>query len=378
MRKASAKSEDINKENVENIKEINKNEKVSEKKQTTTAKKSETTKKKSSSTKKTSSAAEKKSAQKKEEDKTTAVKKTKSTTKKKTEDLEENKETVANLAKSKATTKVADSKAKTPKKATTKTASKTSKSDLAKEKSEDIKEVVKIEIPEETTETKIDTNTEKLKNNTVNNNVFNAQKNKPEEKLQDPSLIDKGAPYFIPNTYVQISQEAKENQEIENKKNNALLKNEDINVDKLNTIKDEIKKSKKASKEKVKNSSFRKKIQRNLLICIIVTLYFIFIDLGINSIPVTVYMVDLKTFTIFIAIIAIVIFEKAYKKSDGSIATHGIEMSLIGVETLLLLQLYAVGYEFFNYVLLGITLGMIVYYLVKCLIIYIRYKVSGK
>ena len=371
MRKASAKSEDINKENVENIKEIDKNEKVSEKKQTTTAKKSETTKKKSSSTKKTSSAAEKKSAPKKEEDKTTAVKKTKSTTKKKTEDLEENKETVANLAKSKATTKVADSKAKTPKKATTKTASKTSKSDLAKEKSEDIKEVVKIEIPEETTETKIDTNTE-------NNNVFNAQKNKPEEKLQDPSLIDKGAPYFIPNTYVQISQEAKENQEIENKKNNALLKNEDINVDKLNTIKDEIKKSKKASKEKVKNSSFRKKIQRNLLICIIVTLYFIFIDLGINSIPVTVYMVDLKTFTIFIAIIAIVIFEKAYKKSDGSIATHGIEMSLIGVETLLLLQLYAVGYEFFNYVLLGITLGMIVYYLVKCLIIYIRYKVSGK
>ena len=44
----------------------------------------------------------------------------------------------------------------------------------------------------------------------------------------------------------------------------------------------------------------------------------------------------------------------------------------------ILLQLYSVGNEYFNYILLGITLGMIVYYLLKCLCIYVRYKTKGK
>ena len=89
-------------------------------------------------------------------------------------------------------------------------------------------------------------------------------------------------------------------------------------------------------------------------------------------------MLDLKTFAVFIAIISIVIFERAYKKDENYIAIHGIEMVVVGIETLLLLQLYSAGNEYFNYILLGITLGMIVYYLLKCLVIYIRYKVKGK
>ena len=157
-----------------------------------------------------------------------------------------------------------------------------------------------------------------------------------------------------------------------------LIKQEDINNEKLEEIKAEIKKSKKASKDKVKNSSLRKNLARNLIISILITVYFLFIDLGINSIPITVYMLDLKTFSVFIAIIAIVIFEQAYKKDQNYIAIHGIEMCFVGIETLLLLQLYSSGNEYFNYILLGITLGMIVYYLFKCLIIFIRYKVKGK
>ena len=114
------------------------------------------------------------------------------------------------------------------------------------------------------------------------------------------------------------------------------------------------------------------------MIAILVTIYFLFIDLGINSIPITVYIQDLKTFTIFIVLIAIVIFEKAYKKDENYLALHGIEMVVIGIETLLILQLYSTGNEYFKYVLLGITLGMLAYYIIKCLIIYIRYKVTRK
>ena len=165
-----------------------------------------------------------------------------------------------------------------------------------------------------------------------------------------------------------------------NKEEKALLKEDDAEIsrEKLEKIKDEINKSKKESKDKVKNSDLRKKLVRNLAIAILITIYFLFIDLGINSIPITVYMLDLKTFAVFIAIISIVIFEKAFKKDANYIAIHGIEMVIVGIETLLLLQLYSAGNEYFNYILLGITLGMIVYYLIKCLIIYIRHKVKGK
>ena len=165
-----------------------------------------------------------------------------------------------------------------------------------------------------------------------------------------------------------------------NKEEKALLKEDDAEIsrEKLEKIKDEINKSKKESKDKVKNSDLRKKLARNLAIAVLITIYFLFIDLGINSIPITVYMLDLKTFAVFIAIISIVIFEKAFKKDANYIAIHGIEMVIVGIETLLLLQLYSAGNEYFNYILLGITLGMIVYYLIKCLIIYIRHKVKGK
>lgn len=185
---------------------------------------------------------------------------------------------------------------------------------------------------------------------------------------------------------VKDSEEVKDIKKSEdNTKNNDkeykdLLNEEDIEInhEKLEKIKDEIKNTKKERKEKIKNSSLRKKLVRNFLISILITIYFLFIDLGIKSIPITVYVLDLKTFAVFIAIIAIVIFEKAYKKDANYIAIHGIEMVVVGISTLLLLQLYSTGNEYFNYVLLAITLGMIAYYLIKCLIIYIRDKIKGK
>lgn len=172
----------------------------------------------------------------------------------------------------------------------------------------------------------------------------------------------------------------KAEENISNKEEKALLKKEELDIshEKLEKIKDEIKESKKESKEKIKNSALRKKVVRNLAIAILITIYFLFIDLGINSIPITAYMIDLKTFAVFIAIISVVIFERAYKKDENYLAIHGIEMCVVGIETLLLLQLYSAGNEYFNYILLGITIGMVVYYLLKCLVIYIRYKIKGK
>ena len=235
----------------------------------------------------------------------------------------------------------------------------------------DNKEEIKLEdnkIKENKKESKANKNVEQKENN-------QEKTNKGKSASKDKSSKEKKN---VQSTIAEISTEAKENlSEVESK---SLLKKEgsEIDAEKLKTIRDEIKTSKKVSKDKVKNSALRKKLQRNLLIAILVTIYFLFIDLGINSIPITVYIQDLKTFTIFIVLIAIVIFEKAYKKDENYLALHGIEMVVIGIETLLILQLYSTGNEYFKYVLLGITLGMLAYYIIKCLIIYIRYKVTRK
>lgn len=225
-------------------------------------------------------------------------------------------------------------------------------------------------------------------NITENKNAKKTEENKIDnknvKKEKNDEIKKANAKVLNHNPISGISLEAKDNLNLESKKKNkeekALLKEDDAEIsrEKLEKIKDEINKSKKESKDKVKNSDLRKKLVRNLAIAILITIYFLFIDLGINSIPITVYMLDLKTFAVFIAIISIVIFEKAFKKDANYIAIHGIEMVIVGIETLLLLQLYSAGNEYFNYILLGITLGMIVYYLIKCLIIYIRHKVKGK
>jgi len=96
--------------------------------------------------------------------------------------------------------------------------------------------------------------------------------------------------------------------------------------------------------------------------------------LGVKAIPVTEYIMDLKTFSIFAVIIAVITFEQAYKKDDGSLAIHGIEIVAIAIETLILLNLYSVKSEYFFMTLMGITIAMIAYYFIKCIIIAIKNK----
>ena len=87
-------------------------------------------------------------------------------------------------------------------------------------------------------------------------------------------------------------------------------------------------------------------------------------------------MMDLKTFAMFIIIIAIVIFEKAYKKDANYLALHGIEMVVLGIETLILLNLYSLENGNFEYILYGITGAMFTYYMVKSIVILIKAKIK--
>ena len=110
------------------------------------------------------------------------------------------------------------------------------------------------------------------------------------------------------------------------------------------------------------------------MICI----YFLFISLGTKTIPATEYVLDLKTFAIFIVIISIVIFEKAYKKDENYLALHGIEMTVVGILTLVILYFYSISYEYFSYILCSILGLVVVYYIIKSIIILIRNKIKNR
>lgn len=162
--------------------------------------------------------------------------------------------------------------------------------------------------------------------------------------------------------------------EIENEE----VKKEEIEIskEKLEKIEKELKSEKRKSRRKPDNQKLKKDIIRNILICAIITIYFIFIGLGVKTIPVTEYLMDLKTFSIFTVIITVVIFEKAYKKDENYLIVHGLEMAVVGIETQVLLNLYSLENENFSNVLYWIMIGMVIYYAIKVLIIYFRKKLK--
>lgn len=169
-------------------------------------------------------------------------------------------------------------------------------------------------------------------------------------------------------------EELKEEKEDENKQKTK--KALEITEEKLEKIKDEIDNNKRKTKKTVKDTKLSKDIFRNVLIAVIISIYFLFIALGVKTIPITEYLLDLKTFAIFTVIIAIVIFEKAYKKDENYLAIHGLEMVVLGIETLVILNLYSLENNYFEYVLYGITGGMFAYYIIKCIVILIKSKIK--
>jgi len=152
----------------------------------------------------------------------------------------------------------------------------------------------------------------------------------------------------------------------------------EISEEKLDKIEKELKNEKRKVRKKPDNQKLKKDIIRNILICAIITIYFIFIGLGVKTIPVTEYLMDLKTFSIFTVIITVIIFEKAYKKDEDYLIVHGLEMAVVGIATLVLLNLYALENGNFNSILHWIMVGIAIYYGIKILAIYFMRKLKRR
>ncbi len=121
-----------------------------------------------------------------------------------------------------------------------------------------------------------------------------------------------------------------------------------------------------------------KKVFSNILLGIIVTLYFIGIGVGFLNIEGPTFITDLKVFSLAILAISIILFEYAYGKDDDNTALYGIEMLFVAIMSLVLLYTCILHQDKFIAAANIVACIGVLYYLVKSISIYIREKLKWK
>lgn len=118
----------------------------------------------------------------------------------------------------------------------------------------------------------------------------------------------------------------------------------------------------------------KKKLVPNILICIILILYYIFIELGFTNIETNNYIIDLKVFSGVFLVISIYLFEKSYKNDSGSTAIYGIEMLILSIFNFVAIYMYYSVSNKFEMGVFAFAIFVAVYYMLKTIILYIKKK----
>lgn len=163
----------------------------------------------------------------------------------------------------------------------------------------------------------------------------------------------------------------KEKEEIRKANNKeALVVQKEIEIDekKLEKIGEEIKKQTTIPEEKKKK--INKKIFTNIMMAIVVVLYFIFLNIGFHNLKPSVFLKDLQVYSMVTIGITIIIFERAYKKDSGELTIYGIETLVLAICTLMTIYIGGSYKEKFTYIINSISMLFAVYYVGKSIVIY--------
>lgn len=114
------------------------------------------------------------------------------------------------------------------------------------------------------------------------------------------------------------------------------------------------------------------KVFKNICVAIVIVLYFMFLNLGYMKENANIFEYDVQTFSCILVISAITFFEIAYRKDNGEIALYGVELLVIGVATLFMPYVYFHRGMLSKLVYSIFPIYMTIYYLIKCVVIYIR------
>ena len=112
------------------------------------------------------------------------------------------------------------------------------------------------------------------------------------------------------------------------------------------------------------------KVCENLIIAIIVILYFIIINFLYYKLENSLIVLGLKILSMIILLASITIFEIAYKKDSGKIAINGIEVLVIASHALSIMQVVQITKIGFTTYLLISASVFAIYYILKALVLY--------
>ncbi len=145
------------------------------------------------------------------------------------------------------------------------------------------------------------------------------------------------------------------------------------NIENLEKVIEEKKKMPKEVKEKINSKVFE-----NMVIAAIVMVYLLALNMGMSNIPTDMYITDLEVFSIILLVATILLFEYGYKKDNGEIWLHGVEVMVIAIFTLYLIYLYSIYYSTYGTLLVSVAILYLLYYAIKIIIIQRRIKTSYK
>lgn len=123
--------------------------------------------------------------------------------------------------------------------------------------------------------------------------------------------------------------------------------------------------------KKEKNELY-KKLFKNIMIAIVISIYFIFLNLGSVNIENDIFLTDIKVFSMIILGISIIIFEKAYRKDSGELTINAIETLVLASYTLSIIYVTNLFKFDFRYYVLTSSYIFSIYYVFKDIIIYTR------
>ena len=115
-----------------------------------------------------------------------------------------------------------------------------------------------------------------------------------------------------------------------------------------------------------------KHVFRNLVFGSLIIIYFIFLNLGYLNINKSIFIQDTAVFAMTTVIIAIVLFEKAYRKEKGYLAIHGLEVLVVALLTLFTPYTYFYVQPLVSKILMIVPVIFAMYYVAKGIIICIK------
>jgi O-antigen/teichoic acid export membrane protein len=164
---------------------------------------------------------------------------------------------------------------------------------------------------------------------------------------------------------------------MENTNNDEKIVNiEEENLDNVNEgikeIEKEIQNKKHIPKER--QNKMNKKVFENMVIAIVVMAFLYCISLGSLNIESTVFITDLKVFSMGIIVLTIILFEISYRKENGSLAVHGIEGLVLSIFMLFSNYMYTMYIkDFYAYVSI-FAYAFAIYLVAKSIVIYKKMK----